>query len=63
MLYLSHYDNSNLDVVGRGVRVEVSAGGPSGRLPVDLVDEVVGENVVVAVLGGGGIGGHRQDQH
>ena len=46
--------------------MEVSAGRPSGRLAVDLVDKVVGEDVIVpvpwSVLGGCDVGGHRQDQ-
>ena len=40
----------DLDVVGRGARVEVPAGPPRGRLAVDLVDEVVGQHVVVAAM-------------
>ena len=37
------------------------------RLTVDLVDEIVGEDVIVpvpwSVLGGCDVGGRRQDQH
>ena len=46
--------------------MEVPAGPPRGRLAVDLVDEVVGQHVVVAavmVLCGRGVGRHRQEQH
>ena len=59
-------EQTYLDVVGRGERVEVPAGPPRGRLAVDLVDEVVGQHVVVAavmVLCGRGVGRHRQEQH
>ena len=43
--------------------MEVPARPPCGRLAVDLVDEVIGQHVVVAIIRGRGVGRHRQEQN